>query len=105
MCMEPASISDIEDAVNRVLAMKRRTPKLVVDELGPAFVEQHQHLTTMLCEKDVDLARLMRLLDMARSVHAGKLDQNDASEEVGLELAIDYVDAVRLANGKRRRLA
>jgi hypothetical protein len=32
-------------------------------------------------------------------VHAGKRDQNDASE-VGLELANDYVDAVRLANGK-----
>jgi hypothetical protein len=42
----------------------------------------------------------MRLLDLAKSVHAGKRDQNDASEEVGLELANDYVDAVRLANGK-----
>jgi hypothetical protein len=40
----------------------------------------------------------MRLLDLAKSVHAGKRDQNDASG--GRAGVNDYVDAVRLANGK-----
>lgn len=103
--MEPgASIQEIEDAVNRVLAMQRRTPKLVVEELGEDFVTHHQHLVTMLCEKEINVMRLMQMLELAKSVHTGKRDQNAASEEIGMDLAIEYVDAVRSANGKRRRV-
>lgn len=103
--MEPgASIAEIEDAVNRVLAMRSRTPETVVEELGEDFVKQHEHLATMLCEKEINVMRLMQMLEMAKSVHTGKRDQNAASEEIGMDLAMEYVDAVRNSNSKRRRV-
>lgn len=99
-----ASIEEIELAVKRVLALERRTPELVVEELGTDFVKQHEHLCIMLCEKDFNQERFMRMLELAKSVHAGKRDQNEVSEEVGMDLAMEYVDAVRTQNGKRRKL-
>lgn len=103
--MEPAaSIAEIEDAVNRVLALQRRTPQTVVAELGADFVKHHEHLATMLCEKHINVMRLMQMLRMARSVHTGERDQNEASEEIGMDLAMEYVDAVRATSGKRRKM-
>jgi hypothetical protein len=105
MCMEPGtSIEEIESAVRRVLEMERRTPETVVEELGTEFVKQHEHLCIMLCEKDFNEERFMRMLELAKSVHTGQRDQNEVSEEVGMDLAIEYVDAVRTQNGKRRKL-
>jgi hypothetical protein len=76
--------------------MERRTPKLVVNELGSAFVEQHQH-TDNHAVRETSILRLMQLLDLAKSVHAGKRDQNDASED---RAGVNSYVAVRLANGK-----
>jgi hypothetical protein len=102
--MEPgASIEEIEGAVRRVLALEQRTPQLVVEELGTEFVKQHEHLCVMLCEKEFNLERFMRMLELAKSVHTGERDQNEVSEEVGMDLAMEYVDAVRTQNGKRRK--
>jgi D-arabinose 1-dehydrogenase-like Zn-dependent alcohol dehydrogenase len=70
----------------------------IVAELGDDFVSRHAHLTAMLCEHEPDIKRLRQMLSLAKGVHAGEVDEEKASEEVGMDLALDYVPAVREAN-------
>jgi hypothetical protein len=96
-------IAEIQTAVGRALALKRRDPGTVAQALGADFIARHEHLVAMLGEPDLDVERLTRMLGLAHEVQQGTMDQNAASEAVGTELAMDYVDAVRVANGKLAR--
>lgn len=94
------AFDEIEDAVQRVLAMPpaRRSIPAVVAELGDDFVSRHTHLAAMLCEREPDVARLQEMLTLAKGVLSGEVDETKASEEIGMDLALDYVSAVRDAN-------
>jgi hypothetical protein len=86
---------DVETKVNACLALKTRNHETVAACVGPDFAQQYAHLTAMLCERNLDIQRLLQLLATAASVRSGAQTQEAASEEVGLDLAKAYVPAVR----------
>ena len=96
-------VTEVQTAVERALALKRRDRETVAQALGADFCGRHEHLVAMLGEPDLDVERLTRMLGLAHKVQQGSMDQNAASEAVGTKLAMDYVDAVRVANGKPAR--
>jgi hypothetical protein len=52
--------------------------------------------------KEINVMQLMQMLKW-QSVHTGR-DQNAASEEIGMDLAMGMWTRFRSANGKRRRV-
>jgi hypothetical protein len=88
------SIDEIETAINTVLALPYRSPQTITRAVGAHFVEHHKHLVNMMCQPDFGMDRLLAMLELAKKVHVGEKDQNEASEEVGLELAKEYVHVV-----------
>jgi hypothetical protein len=52
--------------MNRVACDAEPHPEQLCRELGEDFVKQHEHLATMLCEKEINVMQLMQMLEMAR---------------------------------------
>lgn len=83
-----------EKIVNDVLALEVRTPQTVVECVGVEFAEQFEHLTVMLCEKDLDIDFLKRMFSSVNRITC-KEDVEKETESIGLEAAMKYIPAVR----------
>jgi hypothetical protein len=71
-----------EKLVNDVLALKVRTPQTVVECVGVEFAEQFEHLTVMLCEKNLDIDFLKKMFSAsvesrARLISRRRLKRSD----------------------------
>jgi hypothetical protein len=73
-----------EKLVNDVLALKVRTPQTVVECVGVEFAEQFEHLTVMLCEKNLDIDFLKKMFSAVSRITC-KADIEKETEEIGLD--------------------
>ncbi len=67
-------------AVDRALALPRKTPEAVRAAVGPAVVKHCATLVEMLCRPGADLSELRRMLALAVGVRDGRVVKDDATE-------------------------
>lgn len=78
-------------AVDRALALPRRTPEAVAEAVGKEMLKECPTVCAMLSDPYADIARLREFLAIAHSVERGSVTDEKASERVGYALYDKYV--------------
>jgi hypothetical protein len=81
----------VNEKVNAALALEVRTPETVVHCVGVEFVEQLEHLTTMLCEKNLDLAMLKKMFRHSTASKTRKRKRKQQKRSVKLRRCSSFL--------------
>lgn len=73
------------------LPARQRTPALIERVLSPEFVSSHPALVRMLADPALDAGLLRQVMDKFQSVKIGRIDEQNASIQIGEALVSKFV--------------